>query len=302
MLTIFLSVFLAAAPINMTTVKEEPSGQSKNQEETEYIFYVDDKRVDKETAKKIKLVDIKTITRYRDEAAIELYGPEAVNGVVDIKTKNWNEIKQLIISGSSKISLEYVDLGLSVKWATCNVGADRPEDTGNYYSWGEIEPKRSYTWENYSHSNGSNKKLTKYCSDSGYGYNGFTDNKTSLDPEDDVAHINLGDGWRIPTREEFEELMQNCTWTWTTQNDVNGYLVTSNKTGYTDRSIFLPASGLRSLSNQFFAGQYGFYWSTTASNNFADSAVSLYFFYGQLSLIESSAYCQGQCIRPVYTK
>ena len=111
-----------------------------------------------------------------------------------------------------------------------------------------------------------------------------------------------GDTVSLPTREEFEELMQNCTWTWTTQNDVNGYLVTSNKSGYTDRSIFLPASGLRSLSNQFFAGQYGFYWSTTASSNFTDSACSLYFFYGHLSIIESSAYCQGQCIRPVCTK
>ena len=298
MLTIFLSVFLAAAPINMATVKEKPSGQSKNQEETEYIFYVDDKRVDKETAKKIKLVDIKTITRYRDEAAIELYGPEAANGVVDIKTKNWNEIKQPIISGSSKISLEYVDLGLSVKWATCNIGADRPEDTGNYYSWGEIEPKRSYTWENYTHSNGSNKKLTKYCTDSSYGYNGFADNKTSLDPEDDVAHINLGDGWRIPTREEFEELMQNCTWTWTTQNDVNGYLVTSNKSGYTDRSIFLPVADGYSGLLPFYTGPRGEYWSSTVITDNPDYTFILYFDSGN---VDVSAYNRkfSRSLRPV---
>ena len=144
MLTIFLSVLLAATP---NTVETAAQADTVN-----YIFYVDDKKVDKETAKKIKLVDIKTITTIRDEAAIELYGPEAVNGVVDIKTKNWNmDSKQPIISSSSKISLEYVDLGLSVKWATCNVGADRPEDSGDYFSWGEFEPKRSYSWDNYIH-------------------------------------------------------------------------------------------------------------------------------------------------------
>lgn len=318
MLTIFLSVLLAATPNTVgttaaqaDTVKNISAGGNVNTDvaatnnpaETDFIFYVDEVRVDKETAKKIKLIDIKTITTVRDQAAIDLYGPDAINGVVDIKTKNWNkENKQPVISNSSKKSLEYVDLGLSVNWATCNIGAERPEEYGDYYSWGEIEPKRSYAWDNYIHSNGSNKKLTKYCSDSSYGDKGFTDNKTSLDPEDDVAHIKLGKGWRIPTREEFEELMQNCTWTWNTLNGVNGYLVTSNKSGYTDRSIFLPASGLRSLSNLFFVGQYGFYWSTTTSNNFPDSAVSLYIFYGHLSIIESSAYCQGQCIRPVYTK
>lgn len=146
----------------------------------------------------------------------------------------------------------YVDMGLSVKWATCNVGADKPEDFGDYYAWGETESKSEYLLSNYRFSkwfisdetNDSTMLLTKYCNNAGYGYDGLVDNKTVLDPEDDVAHVKWGGDWRIPTIEEWNELKENCTWTWGNMNGVYGFYVTSNMPGYTDHSIFLPAAGL----------------------------------------------------------
>ena len=138
---------------------------------------------------------------------------------------------------------EYVDLGLSVLWATCNVGADNPEEPGDFYAWGETSTKMSYKESNYKWSKGSDNKLTKYCSDKNDGYKKFVDNKMVLDPEDDVAHIKWGVGWRMPTKDELQELKDNCTWTWDSINGMKGYRVTSNMPGYTDRSIFLPAAG-----------------------------------------------------------
>ena len=178
---------------------------------------------------------------------------------------------------------EYVDLGLSVKWATCNVGASKPYEYGEYYSWGETETKESYEPGNYKYANGGSA----------------VNDKNTLDIENDVAHKKWGGKWRMPSREEFDELVQNCTWTWTTQNDVNGFLVTSNIPGYTDRSIFLPAAGLRSLSEQRLSGDIGFYWTTTPSEHFAESACFLYITPGFKSLYESAARNQAHSVRPV---
>lgn len=141
---------------------------------------------------------------------------------------------------------EYVDLGLSVMWATCNVGADNPEEPGDFYAWGETSTKKEYKDSNYKWSKGSDNKLTKYCSDKKDGYKNFVDNKMVLDPEDDAAHVNWGAHWRMPTVEEWQELKDNCTWSFETLNGIKGFRVTSNKPGYTDRSIFLPASGSQS--------------------------------------------------------
>ena len=158
---------------------------------------------------------------------------------------------------------EYVDLGLSVKWATFNVGATKPEEYGDYYAWGETETKDTCNWSTYKWCNGSISTLTKYCNDSSYGHNGFTDTKTTLDPDDDVAHVKWGGDWRMPTKGEFTELFNNCTWTWTKLNGVNGYRVTSKKSGYTDRSIFLPAAGYRGDTSLGNVGSYGNYWSSS---------------------------------------
>ena len=155
-----------------------------------------------------------------------------------------------------------VDLGLpsGIKWASCNVGAASPEGYGNYYAWGEVATKEYYSWSTYKYANGSNTTLTKYCNDSTYGNNGFKDNKITLDLGDDAAHVFFGGAWRMPTDDEWSELLSNCTWTWTTQNNVNGYLVTSKTNS---NSIFLPAAGYR-LNEEFYsAGEYGGYWSSS---------------------------------------
>ena len=97
---------------------------------------------------------------------------------------------------------EYVDLGLSVKWATCNVGATTPEGYGDYFAWGETKPKDYYAWSTYKYCDSSSLTLTKYCSKSYYGKDSFSDNKTILDSEDDAATVNWGGAWRMPTKEE----------------------------------------------------------------------------------------------------
>ncbi len=168
----------------------------------------------------------------------------------------------------------YVDLGLSVKWATCNVGASQPEDYGGYYAWGETAIKNNYVWNTYRYRNGVTGPFTKYNSERGKG---TVDHKTVLEPDDDVAHVRWGGDWRIPTKDELEELLNNCTWTWTTLNGVNGYQVTSNKSGYTDRSIFLPAAGryLAEMKNE--TGTRVCIATSTQCAEDADGAYMLYF-------------------------
>ena len=155
---------------------------------------------------------------------------------------------------------EYVDLGLSVKWATCNVGASSPEEYGDYFAWGETEPKSTYDWSTYKWCRGSSDTQTKYNTRSNLG---TVDNKTTLELSDDAARANWGGSWRMPTNAELAELRNNCTWTWTTQYGVYGYKVTSKKSGYTNKSIFLPAAGYRSDSSLSNAGSYGNYWSSS---------------------------------------
>ena len=165
---------------------------------------------------------------------------------------------------------EYVDLGLSVKWATCNVGATKPEEYGDYFAWGETEPKDYYDWSTYKWCNGSYDTQTKYCTNSSYG---TVDNKTVLDKEDDAAAVNWGGNWRMPTDAEMTELRNNCTWTWTTQNGVKGYQVT----GPNGNSIFLPAAGCRRGSSLDDAGSYGVFWSSSLLSGNPHIACALYF-------------------------
>ena len=165
-------------------------------------------------------------------------------------------ITRHFISLKENSNHEYIDLGLSVKWATCNVGANNPEEYGDYFAWGEVEPKMEYNWRTYKWCEGVQNTQTKYCTNSS---NGTVDNKTVLDKEDDAAAVNWGGAWRMPTKEEQDELHQQCTWTWTTQNGVNGYTVT----GSNGNSIFIPAAGYRGDSSLSFAGGYGYYWSSS---------------------------------------
>ena len=170
---------------------------------------------------------------------------------------------------------DYVDLGLpsGTKWATCNVGADSPEDYGDYFAWGETQPKDYYNWSNYQYCNGSQNTMTKYCNNSSYGYNGFTDNLTTLLPEDDAATANWGSGWRMPTKEEWQELYNNTTVTWTTQNGVSGRLFTAAN----GNSLFLPAAGGRWDDELFGAGDWGGYWSSSLNTDYPYNAWYFYF-------------------------
>ena len=169
---------------------------------------------------------------------------------------------------------EYVDLGLSVKWATCNVGATKPEEYGDYFAWGETQPKSNYDWSTYKWCNGSYDTQTKYCTNSSYG---TVDNKTTLELSDDAARANWGGSWRMPTDAELTELREQCTWTWTTQNGVYGYKVTSKKSGYTNKSIFLPAAGYRSVSSLYYAGSYGDFWSSSLDTGYPSYAWYVHF-------------------------
>lgn len=158
---------------------------------------------------------------------------------------------------------EYVDLGLSVKWATCNVGASKPEDYGDYFAWGETSTKSTYKSSTYKWCNGTETTLTKYNTSSSTG---MVDNKTQLDLSDDAARANWGGSWRMPTDTELTELREQCTWRWTTQNGVKGCKVTSKSNG---NSIFLPAAGYREGSSQLHAGSRGTYWSSSLRTGYA---------------------------------
>ncbi|MGM9745646.1 MAG: hypothetical protein ACI30H_01600 [Paludibacteraceae bacterium] len=170
------------------------------------------------------------------------YFGQSVRGVVD-----------------APVSPTAVDLGLSVKWADINVGAYAPEEYGDYFAWGETTAKSTYNWSTYTLCDGDKTTLTKYCYDSAYGKDGFTDSKTVLDPEDDAAAVNWGGQWRMPTDAEWQELMGKCTWTWTTRNGINGYEVKATN----ENSIFLPATGYCDVDVLKDLGEYGSYWSSS---------------------------------------
>ena len=164
------------------------------------------------------------------------------------------------------MSLGAVDLGLpsGTLWADRNVGADSPEDYGDYFAWGETSTKNTYDWDTYKWCRGSGDTMTKYCT---------VDNKTVLDLEDNAAYVNMGSEWRMPTFDEQKELCNKCTWTWTTQNGVKGY----NVTGPNGNSIFLPAAGYRYVGNLYDAGSTGYYWSSSLYKSYPSIAWDLKF-------------------------
>ena len=181
---------------------------------------------------------------------------------------------------------EYVDLGLSVKWATCNVGATTPEKYGNYYAWGETSTKEKYYDENCS---------TYELSISELQSQGYIDsNNGNLTSQYDAATANWGGTWRMPTKAEQQELIDNCTWAWTTQNGVNGYKVK----GPNGNSIFLPAAGYRGGSSLYDAGSFGGYWSSTPYVSYDLYAYGL-FFTSSNHYMSYTRRSKGRSVRPV---
>lgn len=162
-----------------------------------------------------------------------------------------------------------VDLGLSVRWADRNVGASSPEGYGDHFAFGETEPKDIYTWKTYKLSEGTFDSLTKYCTREAYG---TVDGLTVLEPSDDAATVNCGREWRTPTKEEWNELVRECDWTWV--SDGGGYMVRSRRNG---NSIFLPAGGFRVESDHHYFTCDGLYWSSTVCEEVPYDAYRLYF-------------------------
>ena len=183
-----------------------------------------------------------------------------VNNDGEVNIADFNALIDIILGGDDVPTIpdghEYVDLGLpsGTLWATCNIGANSPEEYGDYFAWGETEPKEVFVWSTYKWCNGSQNTLTKYCTDS---IHGTVDNKIELALEDDAAFVNFGSSWRMPTLEQQEELHQQCTCTWTTVNGVNGQLFT----GPNGNTLFLPASGYQFGNSLSGVGTYAYYWS-----------------------------------------
>lgn len=208
-----------------------------------------------------------------------------------------------------------VDLGIvmtrpdgtkyNLYWATCNLCKDgfvsSPEKYGDYYAWGETEPKDTYSWSTYKFGTSDSGPFSKYNTNSSYG---AVDNKTVLETGpngDDVASKKLGGKWRMPTDEEWTALRTNCTWTWTSNYNntgIAGRIVKSNVSGYTDKSIFLPAAGCRYDTVLYGAGSDGYYWSSSLYTDYPGYAWHVYFYSGNVRRYYDYRY-YGLSVRPV---
>ncbi len=191
--------------------------------------------------------------------------------LVFIPGKGSETSKKSSSRNGSQGGYEWVDLGLSVKWATCNVGASHPEENGLYYAWGETSPSFTYGWDSYAFSVHSYKTLTKYCTVSKYG---TPDYLTELEACDDVACQVLGGGWRMPKKEEFWELINGCRCAWDVRNGVRGMVFTSFANG---NSIFLPAAGYMKDDDLFQRMDAGYYWSSSLISSKPFGAYRLWF-------------------------
>ena len=198
---------------------------------------------------------------------------------------------------------EWVDLGLpsGTKWATCNIGATKPEEFGNYYAWGEVTPKDVYNWSTYKYGSDYNR-LTRYNTDSHYGKNGFADGKTVLELEDDAAHSNWGGKWRMPTQAQQDELCEQCYWVWTenyNNSNVKGYIVykakgeadkgkyvykgktPSSSYSLSDAHIFLPAAGCRIYGTPH-GNEAGCYSTSSLNADYPSDAWSVALLYNNV--------------------
>ncbi len=200
-------------------------------------------------------------------------------------------------------SHEWVDLGLpsGTLWATCNVGANSPEEYGDYFAWGETKPKSDYDWDTYKYCKGSYNTMTKYCTTLSISNSyGTVDNKTELEPSDDAATANWGSEWQMPSRKQCDELYNSSytTTTWTTLNGKYGRKITSKRNG---NSIFLPAAGCRGDTSLYDAGSNSGYWSRSLNTSTSYYAHSLRFDYATISTGNYYRY-YGRSIRPVRVK
>lgn len=200
---------------------------------------------------------------------------------------------------------QMVDLGLSVKWAEFNLGASKEDEYGDYYQWGGTAVVTDMSimldWENCPYHSGKDEKAgwTKYNNNPAYG---TADNKVVLQVEDDAAYCRLGGNWHTPTESEWMELKNNCGWSYTENyknTGAKGWIVTSRKTGYTDKYIFLPAAGCRVSKGDVARGEFGYYWSSTLDLSNPSSARQFSFTTTNVSSMQNNRRYVGTPIRPV---
>lgn len=205
-------------------------------------------------------------------------------------------------------SYDYIDLGLpsGTLWATFNVGANVPEEYGDFFAWGETAPKATYSWSNYKHCDFSEGEgwnaQTKYCNNSFFGYNGFTDQLTVLQSDDDAATVNWGNDWCMPTVDQWQELVENTECVWEPRNGVDGRLFTAQN----GASLFLPAAGFRWDDEIHYTGNgCGNYWSSSLSTEKSGAtddpnvAFNLRFYSGDNLDVLTEYRGSGLSVRPV---
>lgn len=192
---------------------------------------------------------------------------------------------------------EWVDLGLpsGTLWATCNVGATRPEEYGDFFAWGETEPKTVYNWDTYKYCQGGNYNMTKYVYSDAWGIR--ADNLVELLREDDAATVNWGESWQMPSTEQFRELIdkENTTIEWATINGVKGKRITSKRNG---NSIFFPATGIRGEDKAIYKGSDCICWSRSL-NIYASNEADYLLLYTGYDCIHYNKRGYGITVRPV---
>lgn len=252
-------------------------------------------------------MDIYTLGAHQPMTLSVNYNPTKVGQCVEwlvLSSPNGNNKTILSLSGTgiqNNAPVDgAVDLGLpsGTLWAECNVGATSKEQRGDLFAWAETQGyssgKTSFSWSGYKYCNRAANKLTKYCTKSYYGNNGFTDNRTVLEYGDDAAAANLTGNWRMPTVEEWNELATNCTWTSATVKGVNGCLIT----GKNGNTLFLPAAGYRDGASLYDADE-AYYWTSSLDVNSPDDAWFFYFGDGHRSRYDYYR-SMGRSVRPVY--
>ena len=236
---------------------------------------------------------MKYITLFEQQTAFDEAKSTLDKPNMSLVTETGN-VYSLSVGGG--VTYEYVDLGLSVKWAKCNVGAEKETDAGLYFAWGEttgytasqVGTDKRFSWSDYKYGN-SSSNLTKYNQ---------SDGKTVLKSTDDAATQIMGEGWRMPTQSEFQELIDNTDKLWTTINGVNGYKFTSKKEGYQNNSIFIPAAGYCGDGSVDGVGGYGTVWSSSLYTSNPNYAWYLNFGSGNCYMYGSYR-CYGRSVRGV---
>ena len=204
------------------------------------------------------------------------------------------------------ITYEYIDMGLSVKWATFDIGATKVGEYGKYFQWGDVigytaeqvgsgTGQKYFGWDDYKYCNGSYNTLTKYNTDSNYG---TVDNKTVLEPSDDAATANMGKGWRMPTLAEYQELINACNQTWESDG-TKSWRTFTLKTDETKQLVFLT-SGFGGNGRVTDQGSRGYFWSSSLDTSYPSDGHNLGVLSGYGNMYSNDRYL-GLCVRGVHS-